>query len=197
MANEKETKTIIGEVKETLTEAKKKMENVVGEVKDAVVDAAKETANVVTETVENVTEVKGDGPAPLATKKATWWNRIWSAIVGALIAVGSMFGITTEQVAEQKAKTEEVRKLAGEALELAKAGKLDDAKATLEKAVETGKEVVADAKEVVDNVKNADKEAVKETVKKSLIETVKETITKSDVKKAEQAAAQYTDEVKK
>lgn len=196
MANEKETKTIIGEVKETLTEAKEKMENVVGEVKEAVVDAAKETANVVTETVEKVTEVKGDGPAP-TTKKATWWNRIWSAIVGALIAVGSMFGITTEQVAEQKAKTEEVRKLAGEALELAKAGKLDDAKATLEKAVETGKEVVADAKEVVDNVKNADKEAVKETVKKSLIETVKETITKSDVKKAEQAAAQYTDEVKK
>ena len=60
---------------------------------------------------------------------------VWSAIVGALIAVGSMFGITTEQVAEQKAKTEEVRKLAGEALELAKSGKLDDAKAKLEKAI--------------------------------------------------------------
>lgn len=196
MANEKETKTIIGEVKETLTEAKEKMENVVGEVKDAVVDAAKETANVVTETVEKVTEVKGDGPAP-ATKKTTWWNRIWSAIVGALIAVGSMFGITTEQVAEQKAKTEEVRKLAGEALELTKAGKLDDAKATLEKAVETGKEVVSDAKEVVDNVKNADKEAVKETVKKSLIDSVKSAITKNDVKKIEQATTQYTDDIKK
>ena len=44
------------EVKETLTEAKEKMENVVGEVKEAVVDAAKETVNVVTETVEKVTE---------------------------------------------------------------------------------------------------------------------------------------------
>lgn len=181
MANEKETKTIIGEVKETLTEAKEKMENVVGEVKEAVVDAAKETANVVTETVEKVTEVKGDGPAP-TTKKATWWNRIWSAIVGAVLAVLSMFGITNEKIAKLEQDKNDLKNLATEVTTSIKAGNFEDAKAAADLIIEKV---------------NEKKEAVKETVKKSLIDSVKSAITKNDVKKIEQATTQYTDDIKK
>jgi hypothetical protein len=108
-----------------------------------------------------------------------------------------MFGITAEQIKEQKAKFEEVKVLVSEARTALEAG---DVKTCIEKldAIKTvGKESVKKVKEVVDNVKNTDKEAVKETFKKSLIDSVKSTITKSDVKKNEQTTTQYTDDSKK
>jgi DNA-binding transcriptional regulator YdaS (Cro superfamily) len=141
---------------------KKETKNVVEETVDKVVDTGKEVVETVKDKVEDVVKVVD---APARSKKATWWNRIWSAIVGAALAVASMFGITTAQVNEQKAKTEEVKATVSAAIEDINAGKVAEAKAKLESAVTTTKEVVAEAKQVVDNMKNADsKEVTKKAV---------------------------------
>ena len=179
--------------KKTKEEVKATVENAVETTKEAV----KNTTEAAKEVVSTVKEVATDVREVVTSKKSTWWNRIWSAIVGALIAVGSMFGITSEQVAEQKAKTEEVKNLAGEALEAIKKGDVVTAKAALELAAETGKQVIDESKKVIDNVKNADKEEVKETVKDSLIKTAKDAVNMNALKEAEKGAAIYTNEIKK
>ena len=163
-------------VVETITEAKDTVvETISGTVEEVKECEAAEFLEKIPEgikaTVEAVT-------APAVSKKATWWNRIWSAIVGAIMAVAATLGITSDQIAEQKAKTEEVKKLAVEALEYAKAGKIDDAKAALQLAVETGKETATEVKKVVDNVKDAKAEDLaKEAVKgaKEALKTSAET----------------------
>lgn len=161
MTKEKETKNVISEVKETITEAKEKVDNVVGEVREKTTETVEKTKNVIT-----------------TTKGKTWWNRIWSAVVGAVVAVGAMFGITNDQIAEQKEKVEEVKALANEALEAIKKGDVADAKAALELAAESGKEVIKESKKIVDNVKNADSKEVKETIKESLKKSVTEEVKK-------------------
>lgn len=118
------------------------------------------------------------------SKKTTWLNRIGSAVIGALIAVGSMFGITSGQISEAKAKTATIQKAAGEALEAIKAGDVTVATAKLQEAVATGKEVVASAKEVVEKVKEADAKSVIETAKKAATET----LVKDEAKKVEDTA---------
>ena len=70
--------------------AKEKVDNVVGEVREKTTETVEKSKNVIT-----------------TTKGKTWWNRIWSAAVGAVVAVGAMFGITNDQIAEQKEKVEE------------------------------------------------------------------------------------------
>ena len=160
----------------------KETKNVVEEAVDKVVDSVKEGAEKVVDTGKEVVETVKDKvedvvkavEAPARSKKATWWNRIWSAIVGAALAVASMFGITTAQIDEQKAKTEEVKDLAGEALEAIKKGDVATAKAALELAAETGKQVVEEAKQVVDNVK----EAKAEDIAKTAVEGAKEGLNK-------------------
>ena len=179
MAKEKETKNVVAEVKETLTEAKEKVDNVVGEVTETVKDAAETTVKVVSEVKDKTSETVEKAKNIITTTKGkTWWNRIWSAIVGAIMAVGAMFGITNEQIAEQKAKTEEVKTLANEALEAIKKGDVVNAKAALELAAESGKEVVKESKKIIDNVKNADSKEIKETVKESLKESVSKEVKK-------------------
>jgi hypothetical protein len=126
------------------------------------------------------------------SKKSTWWNRIWSAVVGAAIAVGSMFGITSEQISAEKAKVETVQVKASAALEALKVGDVTTATANLKEVVATGKEVVADAKSLAEKVKAADKESVVETAK----DAVTKAVVADQVKKVEAAEAAYTAEVK-
>lgn len=148
-------------VAETITEVK---ENV-AEVKE-VAEKAKETVTKVIET----------------TKGKTWWNRIWSAIVGAVLAVLSMFGITNDKVAEQKEMVKQVQAYASEALVDIKAGNLSAAAEKLDKANAIGKEVKEEVKEVVENVKNADKEAVKDAAIKGAVEGLNKETTTTDKK---------------
>ena len=125
-------------------------------------------------------------------KKTTWLNRIGSAIVGALVAIGSMFGITQEQIAEQKAKVESMKTLASEALTAIKSGDVTVATAKLQEAVATGKEVVASAKEVIEKVKAADAKSVVEQAKNAAAETM----VKAEVKKTEEATKKVESEKK-
>ena len=164
MSEEKETKNVVEETVDKVVDSVK-------EGTEKIVDTGKEVVETVKDKVEDVVDAVG---APARSKKATWWNRIWSAIVGAVLAVASMFGITTAQIDEQKAKTEEVKNLAGEALEAIKKGDVATAKAALELAAETGKQVAKDAKQVVDNVK----EAKAEDVEKTAVEGAKEGLNK-------------------
>lgn len=127
------------------------------------------------------------------TAKSTWMNRIWSAVVGAAVAVASMFGITSEQIADEKAKVESIKTQVAAALDAIKAGDVTVATANLQAAVATGKEVAADAKTIADKVKNADKNSVIETAKESLI---KSTVA-NQAKKVEQAAASYSNDLTK
>lgn len=163
MSEEKE-KTIVEQTVD-------KVVDTVKESAEKVVDTGKEAVETVKDKVEDVVDAV---KAPARSKKATWWNRIWSAIVGAVLAVASMFGITTEQINEQKAKTEEVKNLAGEALEAIKKGDVATAKAALELAAETGKQVVEDAKQVVNNVKEAKAEDVAKTAVEGAKDALKE-----------------------
>lgn len=119
-------------------------------------------------------------------KKQTWWNRFWSALTGAILAVAAMFGITSDQIAEQKENVKEVKTLASEALNAIKAGDVKTATAKLTEAGEVGKEVVSAAKDVVDKAKATDK--------KDIINTVKESFTSKDKKAVTDAAKQYTDQ---
>lgn len=146
MSEEKETKNVVEETVDKVVDSVK-------ESTEKVIDTSKEVVETVKDKVEDVVDAV---KAPARSKKTTWWNRIWSAIVGAVLAVASMFGITTAQIDEQKAKTEEVKNLASEALEAIKKGDVATAKAALELATESGKQVVDNANQVVDNIKNAD-----------------------------------------
>lgn len=82
-----------------------------------------------------------------------WWNRIVSAIVGALIALGASLGITQDHVNEQKARVDNIKELAAEAYAAIKAGDYATAKSALELAATEGKDFTAEAKTVVNNVK--------------------------------------------
>ena len=164
MSEEKETKNVVEETVDKVVDSVK-------EGTEKVVDTGKEVVETVKEKVEDVVDAV---KAPARSKKATWWNRIWSAIVGAILAIASMFGITTAQIDEQKSKTEEVKKLAAEALEYAKQGKIEDAKKALELAVKSGKQVIDESKKIVDNVK----EAKAEDIAKTAVEGAKEGLNK-------------------
>ena len=124
-----------------------------------------------------------------ANKKQTWLNRIWSAIVGAAVAVGAMFGVTQPQIEAQKAKVIEVKTYATEALEAIKKGDVQTATAKLQEVTAATKEVAEQIKKDVEKVKEADKKSVVETVKK----TVTESLVKDQVKKVETKSAQYNE----
>ena len=123
------------------------------------------------------------------TKNTTWLNRIFSAVVGAAIAVGTTLGITNEQMAVEKAKVTSIKTQVVAALDALKAGDVTTATANLKAAAVTGKEAIADAKVIAENVKASDKA--------SIIETAKEQITKvavaNQVKKVEAETKAYTE----
>lgn len=121
------------------------------------------------------------------SKKSTWFNRICSAVVGAIVAVGAMFGITNEQIAKEKEKVESVKTKAVAALDALKNGDVTTATANLQSAIATGKEVVVDAKAIADKVKESDKASIVETAKDKIAKAV----VSEQVKKVESATAVY------
>lgn len=131
-------------VKETAKEVKEKVEDTAKEVKDTVKEVAEKGKNVIE-----------------TTKAKSWWNRIWSAIVGAILAVAAMFGITNDKVAQEKALMTQVKQYTEDALVDIKAGNIKAAAEKLEQAKSIGKTVVNDVKETVENVKNTNKDEVK------------------------------------
>jgi gas vesicle protein len=145
----------MSEVKEKIEQTVETVKETAKEVKEKVEDTAKEVKTTVKEVAEkgkNVIET---------TKAKSWWNRIWSAIVGAVLAVAAMFGITNDKVAQEKALMTQVKQYTEDALVDIKAGNIKAAAEKLEQAKSIGKTVVTDVKETVENVKNANKEDVK------------------------------------
>ena len=98
------------------------------------------------------------------SKKGTWLNRLFSAVIGAAVAVGAMFGITNEKIAEEKTKVETIQTQAKEALDAIKNGDIKTATAKLTEATAVAKEVANDVKEVANQVKTTDKKDVGETI---------------------------------
>lgn len=178
-----EQKTIVETVKDTVVETAEKVVETSKETVETVKDTVTDTAEKVVETVKDkVEDVKNTVTAPAVTKKSTWWNRIWSAIVGAIVAVGAMFGITEPQIAEQKAKVEEVKNMAAETLENIKAGKIEDAKAGLELIIESGKEVAEQAKTDVETVTEKVKNTPAEDIAAEAVKGAKENLSKTEQK---------------
>jgi hypothetical protein len=185
-----EQKTIVETVKETVVETAEKVVEAGKETVETVKDTVVETTEKVVETgkgaaiavKDKVEEVADAVNAPAVTKKATWWNRIWSAIVGAVVAVAAMFGITEPKIAEQKAKVEEVKNIAAETLENIKAGKIEDAKAGLELIIESGKEVTEQAKTDVETVTEKVKNTPAEDIAAEAVKGAKENLSKPEQK---------------
>jgi hypothetical protein len=154
-------------VKETTKEVKEKVEKTAKEVKETVKEVAEKGKNIIE-----------------TTKAKSWWNRIWSAIVGAFLAVAAMFGITNDKVAQEKALMTQVKQYAEDALGDIKAGNIKAAAEKLEQANTIGKNVVADVKETIKDVKDADKDEVKKTAIEGAKEgflNPKETPAKEDI----------------
>ena len=144
-----------------------------------------------TEEAVEVTEGEGT-PVVVTTKKQTWLNRIWSAAVGAVVAVGAMFGITQPQIEAQKAKVVEVKTKATEALDALKKGDVQTATAKLQEATAATKEVAEQVKKDIAKVKEANKDSVVETAKKAATEA----LVKDQVKKVETNSAAYQNDKK-
>ena len=107
-----------------------------------------------TEEVVEGNETDGEGaPVVVTTKKQTWLNRIWSAAVGAVVAVGAMFGITQPQIDAQKAKVTEVKTKAASAVEALKAGDTQTAIKQLQEVVGDAKAIAEQAKKDLDTMK--------------------------------------------
>ena len=121
-------------------------------------------------------------------KTSSWATKIWSAIVGAAVGIASMFGITSNEIATQKAKVQSVKTQATAALEALKAGDVTTATANLKAVIATGTEIVADAKALSEKVKEADSKSVVEKVK----DVATEKLVKDQVKKVETAQKAYS-----
>ena len=147
----------------------------------------KNDSKVEVETAEKTEEV-----VVTSTKKQTWLNRVWSAVVGAAVAVGAMFGITQPQIDAQKAKVVEIKTYASEALEALRNGDVKTATTKLQEATAVTKEVAEQIKKDVNKIKEANKESVVETAKTAITET----LVKDQVKKAETTNTQYAVEPK-
>ena len=136
---------------------------------------------------ETKTTTETTTPAPTTTTKTSFMTKIWSAVVGAAVAVASMFGITQEQITAEKAKVQSIKTQATAAYEALKDGDTTTAVANLKAAIETGKQAVTDAKALAEKVKEADKKSVIETVKNEVTKVA----VKDQVKKVDAAAAAY------
>jgi len=145
---------------------------------------AKEVKEKVEEVVEKVKE-------EVTTKKGTWLNRVCSAVVGAVVAVGAMFGITQPKIDAQKAK-------AAQALEEIKKGDIQGAQKTLQ-------EIAGQVKKDVETVKEAGKNVTVNDVVTAGAEGAKtgaakadaKTETKTDTPKTETPATPAATETKK
>ena len=152
---------------------------------------SEETKNT-TEVTKEVTKEVAKDTATATVKNTTWANRLWSAVVGIAVGVASMFGVTNSQIAQEKAKVTSIKTQVTAALEALKVGDVTVATANLNAAIATGKEVVADAKAIAEQVKTADKQSVIETAKNEIAKTV----VADQVKKVETATAAYSADTK-
>jgi hypothetical protein len=151
MSTENEVKTNVAEVTEKIEVTEEKtVIPAVKETAEKVVEAGKEAVETVKDKVEEAVEAV---KAPARSKKATWWNRILSAIIGAIMSFAATLGITSDQIAEQKARTEQIKVAVNEALTAIKKGDIAAAKTALEKAVEPAKELIDESKKVIDKTK--------------------------------------------
>ena len=109
---------------------------------------------------------EGDPSIVVTTKKQTWLNRIYSAIVGAILAVGTMFGISQPQLDAQKAKVTEIKTKAATAIEALKCGDTQMALILLQETIGNTKEITEQAKKDYETLKtktiNAKDAATKE-----------------------------------
>lgn len=132
-----------------MDEIKEKVEEVISDVKEEIAEIKEKIAEKVEDAKDCLTEItskKNNG-------KQTWWNRIISAIVGAIIAAGATYGITATHISEQKTRVSNIKELTTEALTAIKAGDVETAKAALELANAEGKGLVAESKTVINNIK--------------------------------------------
>jgi len=144
-------------------------------------------------TEEKIGNETNDTTVSTTTKKSTWLNRICSAVVGAVVAVGTMFGITQPQIDAQKAKVVEIKTYATTALDALKNGDITTATEKLQQATASTKEVAEQIKKDVEKVKKADKQSVVETAKNAATEA----LVKDQVKKIETAEHQYNNKITK
>jgi hypothetical protein len=131
------------EIKEKVEEVISNVKEEITEIKEKIVEKVEDAKDCLTE----ITSKKNNG-------KQTWWNRIISAIVGAIIAAGATYGITATHISEQKERVSNIKELSAEALTALKNGDIETAKAALELAKSEGTELAKDSKEVIDNIKN-------------------------------------------
>lgn len=124
------------------------MSEEVKEIKETV-DNGENTNSNVEETIEK----NAVSETVQVNKKQNWANRLWSSLIGVLVGIGAMFGVTTEHIETQRAKAQELNEFSREALNFLKAGDVANAKASLELAVEAGAVFYKEAKEIVENVK--------------------------------------------
>jgi len=89
-----------------------------------------------------------------STSTSSWGKTIISFLTGVVITVGSIFGITSTQINDTKAKVESIKVEAAAALTAIKASDYTTAKEKLTNIVATSKEVVADTQTMVDQVKS-------------------------------------------
>ena len=147
MSEKSKTEEVLTEVKETVTETA-----------DSIVTVT-ETEVKETTTTESTTACK----KTWKTYVKEWLNRVWAAIVGAAVAVGAMFGITSEQVKEQTARAELVKLYSADALYSLQHGDVKTAIDKLKTATEAGKEIAVEAKKVIDTAKTTKKDKVIDT----------------------------------
>lgn len=134
-------------------------------------------------------EIKNENVTTTTTKSQTWLNRIYSALVGAALAICTTLGITSEKINDEKAKVKTIQTQAKEALEAIKSGDIKTAQTKLTEATQTTKEVIAKAKEVIEKAKETDKTELV----KAAVSGAKEAITKDNMKKAEASSKMYTE----
>ena len=108
------------------------------------------------------------------TSKQGWCGRIISAIIGVIVAVGSLFGITEARINNQVEKTKEITALVTEAKEALAAGDTKTATEKLTAALETSKEVVETTKEIINEIKDKEGNVTEATSEETKTEVKEE-----------------------
>lgn len=115
-------------------------------------------------------------------KKTGWASKIWSAIIGIVVGVAGMFGISQDQIKTEKAKVETMKTSVVEAIYNLEQGDAKAAIVNLKEITATTKEVAADIKAAAEKAK-AEKQTVVEKAKDAVVKEV----VKQEVKAAEKA----------
>lgn len=127
-----------------------------------------------------------------ASKKSTWLNRIWSAVVGLAVGVAGMFGISQDQIKAERAKVELMKVAVTDAIYNLQQGDVKAATINLKEVAATTQKVAADIKEAAEKAKS-NKQNIVEKAKEAIVKEV----VKQEVKEAEKSIEpQKTETVK-